>query len=153
VGQEAENSCSGLIAPKSVQPVSMGRRSLIVFGGSVMQIGLLTGLLLMLGRRRRIQKPYPFLIGFEVVGWIAHLIYVALCLQAAPSLDRHLRAVITPLLNSTGFPPLSKSDLICRYVLGIVCLTAPQLAIALIGGWISQIWSKRTHPGQVPSPV
>ena len=48
-----------------------------------MQIVLVIGLLLMFRRRRRMEKPYPFLIGFEVVGWIGHLIYVVLCLHAA----------------------------------------------------------------------
>ena len=48
----------------------------LVFGGPLMQIALVIGLLMMFRRRRRMEKPYPFLVGFEVGGWVGHLIYV-----------------------------------------------------------------------------
>ena len=123
----------------------------LVFGGPLMQIALVIGLLLMFRRRRRMEKPYPFLVGFEVVGWISLLSYVVLCFQAARSIDRHLGDTLGPLLRVTGFTPLSIPDLICRFILGIAYLTAPQLAIALLAGWIGERWWKQTHPEPAPT--
>ena len=115
-----------------------------------MQSVLVIGLLLMFHRRRRVRKPVPFLLGFEVVGWIGHLVYVALCLQAARSLDRHMVAILAPLLNPTG-ASLARLDWILRFTLGMTYLAAPQLAVALVGGWISHRWWKQTHPERVPT--
>jgi hypothetical protein len=123
----------------------------LIVGGSLMQIGLVIGLLLMFRRRRRMETPYPFLVGFEAVGWIGHLIYVVLCLRSAIWIDEHLRAILAPLLNATGFSRFSTPDMIWRFILGISCLTAPQLAIALVGGWINQRWWRQTHPEQAPT--
>jgi hypothetical protein len=120
----------------------------LAFGGAPMQSVLVIGLLLMFHRRRRVPKPVPFLLGFEVVGWIGHLVYVVLCLQAAESLDRHMVAVLTPLLNATG-ASLASLDWILRYTLGMTYLAAPQLAVALVGGWINQRWCKQTRPETV----
>jgi hypothetical protein len=122
----------------------------LVFGGAPMQGVLVIGLLLMFHRRRRVPKPVPFLLGFEVVGWIGHLVYVVLCLQAAESLDRHMVAVLTPLLNAMG-ASLASLDWISRYALGMAYLAAPQLAVALVGGWISQRRWKQNHPELVPT--
>lgn len=123
----------------------------LVFGGSLMQIGLVIGLLLILRRQRRMETPYPFLVGFEVVGWSGHLSYAVLCLRSANWIDEHLRAILTPLLNVTGFSRFSTPGMIWIFILGISCLTAPQLAPALVGGWISQKWTKQIHPHQVPT--
>ena len=104
-----------------------------VVGGSPMQVALVIGLLLMFRRRRRMEKPFPFLIGFEVVGWIAHLVYVVLCLQAANSIDTYLRAILTPLLNATGFQRFSTPDMIYRFILGTSFSDRPPTGDSL--GW------------------
>ena len=66
----------------------------LVFGGLLMQIALVIGLLRLIRRRRRKEKPYTFIIGFEVIGWISHLCYVILCVHSAESLDTHLFAIL-----------------------------------------------------------
>lgn len=116
-----------------------------------MQSVLAIGLLLMLRRQERTGKPLPFLVGFEVVGWTCLLICVAVCVQAPESVDRHLTYNLTPVVTAIGFQQFSIPDLICRYVIAITYLTALQLAVALIAGWISQRFSKQTHPETVPT--
>jgi hypothetical protein len=115
-----------------------------------MQSVLAIGLLLMLRRRRRTEKPLPFLVGFEVVGWTCLLICVAVCVRAPESVDRHLTYILTPLVDAIGFQQFSTPDLICRYSIAMTYLSAPQLAVALVAGWISQRWWKQTHPETVP---
>jgi hypothetical protein len=118
----------------------------LILGGLPMQSALVIGLLVMFQRRRRMEKPFPFLIGFEVVGWIGHLIYVILCFQiGARSIDRHLGETLSPLLRATGFPRFSTPDMIYRFILIMAYVAAPQLAATLVAGWISQRWSKQTH--------
>jgi len=110
----------------------------LVYGSLPMQSALIIGLLLVVQRRRQRKKPLPFLAGFEVVGWISLLIYVAVCVGATQSLTWHLACTLTPLLSATGFRPYSTADYTCRYGLAIAYLTAPQLVTALVAGWISQ---------------
>ncbi len=123
----------------------------VTFGGLPMQIVLVIGLLLLLRLRRRKERQLPFLIGFEVVGWLGHLIFVAVCVQAAVSLDMHMVHALSPLLAVTGFQTHAAVDLIWRIALGMSYLTALQLVPALVGGLISQWWSKRTQPETMPT--
>jgi len=123
----------------------------LIFGSLPMQNALLVGLLLMVQRRRRMEQPLAFLVGFEAVGWISLLIYVAVCVQATESLTWHLTCTLTPLLSATGFPPYSTADYICRYGLAMSYLTAPQLVTALVAGWINQCGPSR--PAAPSSPV
>ena len=118
----------------------------LVLGGPLMQIALVIGLFIMIRRRRRIEKPLPFLVGFEVGGWVGHLIYVVLCLHAPSSIDRHLFDTLGPLLRGTGFQRFSTPYMICGFILVISYLTAPQLAIALVAGSINQRWWRQRHP-------
>ncbi len=123
----------------------------LCFGGLPMQLVLVIGLLLVLRRRSRKERQLSFLIGFEVVGWLGHLIFVAVCVQAAGSLDNHMVHVLRPLLAVTGFQTYSAVDLTWRIALGLSYLTALQMVPALLGGLISQWWSKRTRPGTRPT--
>jgi hypothetical protein len=125
----------------------------LALGGLPMQGVLAIGLLIMLRRRRLVRKPVPFLVGFEVVGWICLLIYVVLCFQTAGSIDVHLGNTLNPLLHATGLETFSTSDWIIRVGLAMSFLTVPQLAAALLAGWIGQKWWKRTHPERLPTPV
>ncbi len=129
----------------------------LIFGGLPLQIALVIGLFIMIRRRTPMDKPLPFLFGFEAVGWTSHLIYVAACVQAATSIDSYVVDIVSlvvdtlnALLGATKVRPNPTVGFIA--VLGLVtsCLTAPQLAMALVGGWISQRWSKQTHPEPVP---
>jgi hypothetical protein len=123
----------------------------LVFGGLPMQSVLVIGLLRILRRRGRTGRPFPFLLGFVVVGWIAHVIYVFLCTQAARAIDVHLGDMLGPMLRATGFQRFSVPDWIIRISLGMSYLAAPQLVIALVGGWIWQTGSKRTAAEPVPT--
>jgi hypothetical protein len=110
----------------------------LIFGSLPMQNALMMGLLFMFQRRRRREIPLPFLVIFEVVGWITLLIYVAVCVRATAAVTWHLTCTLTPLLSTTGFQPYSTADYICRYGFAMSYLAAPQLVTALIAGWISQ---------------
>ena len=66
------------------------------------------------------------------------MIYVFICIQAARAIDVHLGDTLGPMLRATGFQRFSAPDWIIRIGLAMSYLTAPQLAIALVGGWISQ---------------
>jgi hypothetical protein len=109
----------------------------LVFAGMPMQIILAIGLLPILRRRRRRETPSRFLVGFEVGGGICLLAYVSACVQATESLVWHLTSTLTPVLNALGFLPYSTADYTCRYGLAMAYLTAPQLAAALVAGWIN----------------
>ena len=123
----------------------------VVFGGLPMQSVLVIGLLLILRRRRRTGRPFPFLLGFVIVGWIGHVLYVFICIQAARAIDVHLGDMLGPMLRATGYQRFSVPDWIIRIGLGMLCLAAPQVVIALVGGWISEWWSKRSHPEPAPT--
>jgi hypothetical protein len=124
----------------------------LILGGLPLQSALVIGLFLMIRRRRRIEKPLPFLFGFEVVGWTSHLIYVAVCVLAANSINNY-RANSLDILDSL----LGGTHAQITSVVGVIticgmlgsCLTAPQLAAAVLAGWISQRWWKHTHPEKV----
>ena len=93
----------------------------LILSGSPMQIALVIGLLLIFRRRRQTEKPFSFLIGFEVVGWMGHVIYVVLCLQAVGEMGRHIGATPWPLLRAIGLSPFyghnMNCTLLCYYVL------------------------------------
>jgi hypothetical protein len=102
-----------------------------------MQIILAIGLFPIVRGWRRREKLSRFLVGFELGGAICLLIYVAVCVQSTEFLVRHLTSTLTPLLNAIGFAPYSTADYICRYGLAMAYLTVPQLAAALLAGWIN----------------
>ncbi len=116
----------------------------LIFGSLPMQNALMFGLLLLFQRRRRTDKPIPFPIGFEVVGWIGLLIYVGVCVRATEAITWHITCTLTPLLSATGFQPYSTADYICRYGLAMSYLAAPQMVTALVAGWINQRCREQT---------
>ena len=123
----------------------------LILSGSPMQIALVIGLLFMFRRRRQTEKSSSFLIGFEVVGWMGHVIYVVLCVQAVGEMDRHIGATPWTLLRAIGWSPLFDHNILFIYCVTISYVTAPQLAAALFAGWLTQRWWKRTHPETVPT--
>jgi hypothetical protein len=122
----------------------------LVLGGSLMQTALVIGLLLVFRQRRRMEKPNPFLVGFDLLGWIGHLVFVAACVLAAKSISSFMVDVVNLLLGARKGRPHSAAEVILIFGLITSCLTAPQLAIALVGGWINRRWSEQTHPEPVP---
>jgi hypothetical protein len=122
----------------------------LALGGLPMQIALVVGLLITF-RRRRTEKPVPFLVGFEVVGSTCLLSYVVICFVAGRSIDMHLSKMLSPLLKTTGFPVFSMPDWVLRVSLAMFYLTAPQLAAAVLAGWIGHRWWRQTHSERAPS--
>jgi len=116
---------------------------LLVVGGLPMLNILVVGLLLILGRRTRSRISSPFLVAFEVTGWVVLLVFVAVCVQAGESLTVHLTYALSPFLNAMGFRPYSPADFVWRYAVAICYLTAPQLAAAWVAGGITQRWLKQ----------
>jgi hypothetical protein len=121
----------------------------LILGGFPLQCALVIGLFLII--RRRLDKPLPFLLGFEVVGWTSHLIYVAVCVLAANSIDNYRDNSLDILNSLLGTNARITSVVGVITICGIFtfCLTAPQVAIALVAGWISQRWWKQRHPEKV----
>ena len=113
--------------------------SVLVFGGLPMQVVLVIGPMLIFRQR----QP-PFFIGFEAVGLICHLAYVAICFRAAESLERHLTYTLTPVLRATGFQPFGVAYSICAYAMLMIYLTVLQLTPALVAGWICHQRCKQT---------
>jgi hypothetical protein len=130
----------------------------VVLGGFPMQIALVIGLLILFQRRRRETKSIPFLIGFEVVGWIGLAIYIAVCAQAPRSLDQHLGRTLSPVINAIGLRRFALNHVL-RFGIAMAYLTMLQLIPALVAGWICQRWSKKAQPNQhhplsdLPSPL
>jgi hypothetical protein len=122
----------------------------ILVGGLPMQSALVIGLLLVFRWRRRGDNRLPFLVGFEIGGWIASVILLAVCVFAPISLDQHLRHILAPFLRVTGSEPFSLAYMACTLIIATSYLTAPQLAAALLVGWISKRWWKQPHPETVP---
>jgi hypothetical protein len=116
----------------------------LIFGGLPMQIALVIGLLILFRQRKRGDKPFPFLMGFEVVGWVGLLVYVAVCFQAPQSLDQHLSHTLGPVVSALGFQRFA-ADFILRCGIALTYLTMLQLIPALVAGWICLWWSKRSH--------
>jgi hypothetical protein len=123
----------------------------LILGGLPLQSALVIGLFIMIRRRRRIEKPLPFLFGFEVVGWTCHLIYVAVCVLAANSMDNYIHNSLD-ILNSLLRTHAQITSLVgVITICGMIStsLTAPQLVAAVLAGWFSKRWWKRTHPEKV----
>ena len=124
----------------------------LILGGLPLQCALVIGLFVMIRRRRRIEKPLPFLFGFEVIGWTSHLIYVAACVLAATSIASYMDNVFDILDRVLGPNHVRITSMVGVFTIcGLVasCLTAPQLAAALVAGWGSRRWWRQTHPEPV----
>ena len=114
---------------------------ILILGGLPMAHVLASGLLL--GRRR---GSHPFLLGFEAFGATALALYIAGVSLFTEELVRpFLRMVLKqllepiryrPYLNILGFP----------YLIMIATLILPQLAFALIGGFLSRQLKPTTRP-------
>ncbi len=123
----------------------------LLVGGLPMQSPLVSGLFLMFRRRRRMEKSLPFLVGFAIVGWISLLIFGDICFRAPVAIDQHVSDTLSTSLTALGLQPFSTQDIIWKVMVVSTYLTAPQLVVALIAGWISHWWWKRAHPETMPS--
>lgn len=80
----------------------------------------------------------PFLRGFEAFGAMALVAYAALILSSGPAALHHYFALLDePWDKTIGGAASFLSDLISPFVL-VIILGLPQLAFALIGGFLSK---------------
>ena len=114
---------------------------------NVLVVGLLIGL-----RRRR--SP-PFLSGFEVFGATALALYVAGAIFFTEELVMpYLNLVLKPLARTIGIRPfLSTVKLLILASVAAVMLGLPQLAFALIGGFLFRGVRNRRAARPNPPPI
>jgi hypothetical protein len=96
---------------------------------------LALGALILYRRRAGQEKPHTFLPGFEIFGTAALLLFVALACYAPREVVDYLRPLLDLLERSIG----RASPLFIPVIIATVALilTLPQLAFALMGGWLS----------------
>jgi hypothetical protein len=118
---------------------------LFLVGGLPMQVALVIGLFRMIRARLRHENLSPFLVGFEVGGWISHTAFAVVGVAAPQWLDSHLSQMLnmlTPRLGAVMFSPIA--SLLQAVILVTFYLNGLQLGLALVAGWIMQRSSKRT---------
>jgi hypothetical protein len=76
---------------------------------------------------------------------IAEMKAIAACVLAATSIDSYMVQTLNLLLGAMRVRLNSAAGFISICGLVTACLTAPQVAIALVAGWISQRWWKPRH--------
>ena len=126
---------------------------LFLVGGLPMQVALVIGLFRMIRARLRHENLSPFLVGFEVGGWISHTAFAVVGVAAPQWLDSHLNSMLnmlTPLPGPVLFSPIAWLLLAVSFVM--LYLNGLQLGLALVAGWITQQSSKRTLLGLSTSP-
>jgi hypothetical protein len=107
---------------------------LLVVGAMPMASVLAVGL--MFGRRR--PERHPFLLGFTSFGAVAMAIFVVLAVFFADAtVDYYLRLLVGPLVQIIGRDqPLIYIPV--AYTFGVLMLGWPQVAFALLGGFLSR---------------
>jgi hypothetical protein len=109
-------------------PLMADLSDLIVFGALPMANVLAIGLYRILGPRPEHRRNRPALVGFEVGGLAALLVFLACSLSMTHSLHEGVGQVLKPI----GLAPPGPVFLVCALIL----LVVPQVALALLGGWL-----------------
>jgi len=99
---------------------------------NVLAVGLL------IGRRRPGNRP--FLLGFEAFGVMALAVYVALVSFSPQTMHPYLDPVFEPIKTTIGYDRIDVLAVTLCSV-GAVMLGLPQLALALVGGFLSRMKS------------
>lgn len=116
--------CVVVRTPLSGRSLTAG---MLLLGGLPMA-NILAAVLLTPDRSER--DPYrPWVVGFEVVGWTALLLYAA-CAYAHPDVLRESVVQSLKSLRSLGNPAFLAAV--------VAVLSVPQLGLALLGGWLNQ---------------
>jgi hypothetical protein len=102
---------------------------MLLLGGLPMANLLTAGLLVMLPDRLRRRVDRPWLVGFEVVGWTALFGYASCAYYHAYALRESVVHALG-LLTSLGNPAFLTAV--------VAILSAPQLGLALVGGWLNR---------------
>jgi hypothetical protein len=96
---------------------------------NVLAVGLL------IGQRRRSSRP--FLLGFEVFGAVALALYVDLAGFSPHRVIDYLELLLDPIRRTIGLDR-TVALIATIYPVGLVMLGLPQLAFALVGGFLSR---------------
>jgi hypothetical protein len=118
--------CKAIRTPLSGQSVT---ECMLVLGGLPMANVLVAGLLILLPDRSRGRLYHPWLVGFEVAGWTALFFYAAGAYYHAYALREGIVRALTSLsaLGNTA------------YISAVMAtLSAPQLGLGLLGGWLNR---------------
>jgi hypothetical protein len=118
--------CKAILTPLSGLSVT---ECMLLLGGLPMANVLVAGLLILLPDRPRGHVYRPSLVGFEVAGWTALFFYAAGAYYHAYALREGIVTALTAL-SALG----NTADI------GAVMATlaAPQLGLALFGGWLNR---------------
>ena len=110
-----------------------GHGELLAIGGAPMLSILVIGFLV--GRRR--QGSGPFLWGFELFGGAALGLFVFLAVFFDVAVMTYLVApILEPIAKVIGYQSLAWLPI--AYPIAVVLLAWPQVAFALLGGWLSR---------------
>jgi hypothetical protein len=113
-------------------------RGLLVWGSMPMASILVLGIPSVIRGLSGSGKIHPFLIRFELVGWTVLLVYTG----SAILFPEFVGELVQHLLESSDLPLVSGTNpLVLFYVVLIPLL--PQLALALVGGWLNQLFKIR----------
>jgi hypothetical protein len=102
---------------------------MLLLGGLPMANILAAGLLILLADRSGRGVYRPWLVGFEVAGWTALFLYASCAYYRPYALREYVVHALTSLRA------LGNSALITAVV---VALSAPQLGLAILGGWVNR---------------
>jgi hypothetical protein len=117
--------CMAIRTPRSGQSVT---ECMLVLGGLPMANVLVAGLLILVSDRSSGRLHRPWLMGFQVAGWTALFLYAAGAYSHAYALREGIVRALTALsaLGNTA------------YISAVMAtLSAPQLGLALLGGWLN----------------
>jgi hypothetical protein len=118
---------------------------------------LLVGLLLMARRGMRRAGDRPSLVGFEVSGWAVMLLFAGASLLWSESIMAYVVEVLSPLIWLLGDTSSLERYPVLATALEVggaaMALTAPQLLLALLGGWRARRRAERDRRlvGRQPS--
>ena len=121
---------------------------LFVVGALPMANILAVGLIRLFTKRNRPGQTRPFLVGFDVFGGVALLLFLRLLLAGRDSLHDGVDHALRPLSLWPGHP---------LFLVGAVTLLLlPQLALASVGGWLVRTYrivvERRTAEPEPPLP-
>ena len=112
----------------------------IIPSGELLELGALPmanvlAVGLLIGQRRRGSRP--FLLGFEAFGAMALAVYVVLAGFSPHRVIDYLELLLDPIRRTIGLDR-TVALIATIYPVGVVMLGLPQLAFALIGGFLSR---------------
>jgi hypothetical protein len=137
-----------LAAIRGIDGTSTLIGALIVLGSMPMASILVLGIPSLVRGFSGRGKIHPFLTGFEAVGWTVLLVYTGGAVLLPVSVAGLVELVVGALLIFLGFDILSVQTRVPAWelfllILCLLILLLPQLALALVGGWVNRLFKFR----------